>query len=86
MTEKLREDVLTILADRLDRGLTVPEIRRRLARETMADGAPDEGDIRAALAFLEGLRFARKEYRALGDGALWYATSEGVLYRERNLP
>lgn len=84
--EKLREDTLTILADRQSRGLTTVELARRLARATMTDAPPAEAEVREALAFLEGLRFVRSAYRELGDGLLWFATSEGVQFRERNLP
>lgn len=82
----LREAAITILADNPARAFTIAELARRIRSRQMADGQWDEPNLREALALLEGLGLVNQSHNPLGYDLAFQATSQGVLFRERNLP
>ncbi len=84
--EQLREAVLCFLADRPAHKFGVEEITRRILRDCSVDGEFDESHVADALAVLEGYGLVRRVDRKLSGLVDFQATSEGVVFRERNYP
>lgn len=82
--EALRHAVLEILAPRYPATKTPEQIARVLTKD-FKEIQFTKGDLDAALAFLQEKKFARVDFDGMGPTQYWCATSEGVLYFERNL-
>ena len=81
--EDLRRQAIAVLANNQDTPYSVSVLTARL-RERLPEVRFDERDVDQALAFLDGLYLVKRVETALGASVKWQATSQGVLFHERN--
>ena len=77
--ELVRMEVLTFLVNRAHLKLSEETITR-----VFAFGGFDSVEVKKALTLLEGLRLIKVQYIPFGSTRIWSATSEGVLFFERD--
>jgi predicted transcriptional regulator with HTH domain len=84
--EELRNALVAFLADRPARAYSVSELARARDIRQSVDAEFDESHVQDALAILIGFGLVQEVPRQLAGLSDYKITSEGVIFRERNLP
>lgn len=84
--EDLRNALVAFLADRPTRAYSVAELARARDIRQSVDASFDESHVQDALALLIGFGLVHEVPRKLAGLSDFQITSEGVIYRERNIP
>lgn len=81
--ELVRLAVLEFLATRQSLSFEPAMIVDRVIKSGLLDFEPEAGEVTAAIAFLEDLKFITHQKRTVGRTRFYQATSAGVLAFER---
>lgn len=80
----LRRAVREVLAGRPGIALPFAGVRRRLEQAVLVDFIFSDGEMRSALALLNGLGQIKASHDPLGSTEYYQATATGILAFERN--
>lgn len=82
--EQLRSAIIAFLAQHHPYDFDASALQTHLLALRVITTPCSEDHISSALAFLEGLGFARRNESALGSTVRYVATSEGMRFHERS--
>jgi hypothetical protein len=84
--EQIRNAIVAFLGDRPTRSFSVSELTRKRDLRQAVDAEFDESHVKDALAVLMGFGLVQEVPRKLAGLSDYQITSEGVIFRERNIP